>query len=94
MDQVEQYDPPPNPAKESDSALRQLPAEYGDESWELDALEPAVLAELVRAELDTIIEQGVWEGEVLREQQARRELSLISQRYDDVVSYVSDGEEE
>jgi hypothetical protein len=94
MDQVEQYDPPPNPAKESDSRFASYRDLYGDESWELDALEPEVLAELVRAELDTIIEQGVWEGEVLREQQARRELSLISQRYDDVVSYVSDGEEE
>lgn len=48
MDQVREYDPPPNPAKETDSRFAGYIREYGDESWELDALEPQVLAQLVR----------------------------------------------
>lgn len=55
-DQVDQYAPPPNPAKITDSRFGNYQAFYGDESWELDALEPAVLTALVsdhvRAEID------------------------------------------
>lgn len=47
MDQVRQYDPPPNPAKVTDSRFARYVEVYGDESWELDALEPQVLANLV-----------------------------------------------
>lgn len=48
MSQVEEYEPPPNPAKMGDSRAPWYVELLGDESWELDALEPAVLNELVR----------------------------------------------
>ena len=38
MDQVEQYHPPPNPAKTTDSRYGAYIERYGEESWELDAL--------------------------------------------------------
>ena len=47
MDQVEQYNPPNNPAKITDSRYRVYVEKYGESSWELDALEPAVLTEIV-----------------------------------------------
>jgi hypothetical protein len=90
MDQVEQYEPPPNPAKETDSRFENYRAEFGDESWELDALEPTVLAKLVTDELDTIIEAGPWAEEIKREQKARAELKAMADNYDDVAAYVSD----
>jgi len=40
MDQVELYGPPPNPAKLTDSRCEAYMEEHGNESWELDALEP------------------------------------------------------
>jgi hypothetical protein len=40
MDQVEHYGPPPNPAKITDSRCAGYIRNYGEESWELDALEP------------------------------------------------------
>ena len=39
-DQVDEYKPPPNPAKLTDSRSPGYVAMYGLESWELDALEP------------------------------------------------------
>lgn len=48
MAQVEQYSPPPNPAKSTDSRYANYSAQHGDESWEVDALPPNVLGELVR----------------------------------------------
>ena len=54
-DQVQQYSPPPNPAKSTDARYRKYAEEHGDESWELDALEPTVLGQLVRDEIDAIL---------------------------------------
>lgn len=34
---IEEYDPPPNPAKLTDSRVGGYLDAYGDESWELDA---------------------------------------------------------
>lgn len=48
MDQVRQYNPPPNPAKLTDPRAGAYVAEHGDESWEVDALPPNVLAQIIR----------------------------------------------
>src|ERR1039457_2019772 len=48
MDQVQQYNPPPNPAKITDSRATAYIKEFGGESWELDALDPDVLTDLIR----------------------------------------------
>jgi hypothetical protein len=49
IDQVKQYGPPPNPAKETDSRFASYGNQYGSDCWELDALDPAVIADLVRS---------------------------------------------
>ena len=51
MDQVDTFSPPPNPAKTTDARFQTYVVKYGEESWELDALEPRVLADLVREEV-------------------------------------------
>lgn len=94
-DQIEQYNPPPNPAKVTDPRAKAYIAEFGDESWELDALEPAAMAALIRGELDTIIDQGEWDTEQAREDDARGTLTKISERFADVKAFVEgddDGE--
>ena len=45
-EQIKRYNPPPNTAKEKDKRYRRYVEQYGKECWELDALEPQVLAEL------------------------------------------------
>jgi len=50
--QIDQYNPPPNPAKLSDTRCQAYILEYGESSWELDALEPKVMADLIA---DTIL---------------------------------------
>jgi hypothetical protein len=56
MDQVEEYDPPPNPAKLTDPRSQEYVARHGDSSWEVDALPPEVLERLVREAFDGIID--------------------------------------
>lgn len=47
MNQIEQYNPPPNPAKVSDARFVAYDALYGGQSWELDALDPSVISDLI-----------------------------------------------
>lgn len=48
MQQVNQYNPPPNPAKLSDSRAADYVAKHGAQSWEVDALPPNVLQRIIR----------------------------------------------
>lgn len=48
MDQIEQYTPPPNPTKLTDSRANTYIDAFGYDSWELDALEPAAMTDLIR----------------------------------------------
>lgn len=61
MDQVEELNPPPNPAKVTDSRFEGYAELYGDESWELDALSPAYLNDLVTRHAAEYIDRPLWE---------------------------------
>lgn len=91
MDQVEKYNPPPNPAKETDVRFQGYVAEYGPESWELDALDPATLAALVRAEVGGLIETARWEKATNAQENNRRALQAASDRWGDVVDFLNGG---
>lgn len=72
MDQIDQYNPPPNPAKFTDSRAEKYVEEFGTSSWELDALEPAVMQALVREKVEEWIDWDMW-NDVLEEEKAGRE---------------------
>jgi hypothetical protein len=55
MDQVKEHKPPPNPAKLSDSRCSSYVRQYGDKSWELDALEPQVIQGLVHGAIGFVL---------------------------------------
>jgi hypothetical protein len=63
MDQVERYAPPPNFAKETDTRHAAYVRDYGTtECWELDALAPTVIAGLVDAEVEALIDRNAWDA--------------------------------
>jgi len=72
MEQIEKQQPPPNPAKVTDSRYAGYAAEYGDESWELDALEPQFISDLIRDEIEGERDPALW-AEAINEQEAERE---------------------
>ena len=73
MDQVQRYTPPPNPAKESDSRYEAYAAEFGRACWELDALDPIVIADIVRTEIQGLIDHETWAAAKAREDANRAE---------------------
>ena len=67
IDQVERYRPPPNFAKGTDSRFEAYAAEFGQECWELDALNPTVIADLIRMEVEGLIDVETWNSALAQE---------------------------
>ena len=80
-DQVEQWKPPENPAKESDSRYQSYADEFGESSWELDAVEPRELADLVRRNVEELIDEDLWNEIVEREASMRADLVEFADDY-------------
>jgi hypothetical protein len=67
MNQVEQYNPPPNPAKITDVRFEGYQRKFGDQSWELDALEPSVIQNLIDGAVRGIRDETKWDAALLEE---------------------------
>lgn len=72
MDQVEEHQPPPNFAKLSDTRSADYIATYGEESWELDALPPDVITEVIEENVDLLTDDRK-RRKLLALQEAHRE---------------------
>lgn len=91
MDQIEKYDPPPNPAKMTDSRFEQYMVEFGEDSWELDALEPAMLNKLIQDRIQHYLDIDLYNERVALEEEGRRLLQMVSDNWEDVVQEFGDG---
>lgn len=88
MTQVQTYNPPPNPAKITDSRCDKYIAQYGDESWELDALEPQMLTKLIRDEVTALRDDAIYQAIYNREEREKKELEMLENNYKTAVSYL------
>lgn len=88
MDQVQQYDPPPNPAKVTDSRAAEYIARYGEYSWELDALDPAQLNNLITDSIKAEIDTDRWDAMLKQQGRKRKALKAVSQRWDEVAAFL------
>lgn len=75
--QIDQYNPPENPAKVTDSRATAYIAQHGASSWELDALEPSVLESLVTNAIEDVIEWELWDEKSEMQQEGRDKLQAM-----------------
>jgi hypothetical protein len=80
-DQIEEYDPPPNPTKLSDSRATGYIARFGYESWELDALNPTVIADLISEAVLAYRNDKAWEQAVKHEEEQVKELEAAAEHW-------------
>lgn len=80
MPQIKTLRPPENPAKITDSRAASYISKFGRSSWELDAIEPRKLADLVRTQVLNLRDEDLWVKAVKREDGMRRELHKFAKQ--------------
>lgn len=90
MEQIEQFNPPPNPAKITDSRCDKYIAMYGYESWELDALEPKVITDLIRSEVTMYRDDDLYQEVCRKERQEKQELQMLCDHYGTAVNFLQE----
>jgi hypothetical protein len=78
MDQVRAMNPPPNPAKLTGARSRAYIEEHGPQSWELDAIEPRQLVQLIRDEVEMFIDRTRWSNVEEQEQEDRTAIMKVA----------------
>lgn len=78
MDQIEEYQPPPNPAKISDSRATEYIKEYGRESWELDALEPSVISGLIENKILEYLNVSLFNSRFQEQEEGKKKIQEIA----------------
>jgi hypothetical protein len=77
MEQVERFNPPPNFAKETDSKTPAYVAEYGEECWEVDALDPRYIHEIIADAVGKFRDDGKWSEALAKEAEDLNELDTM-----------------
>lgn len=78
-DQIETYGPPPNPAKLTDPRAVEYIKRYGPQSWEVDALRPEVLHQIVEAAIHYNTSMPLYEATLAKEEQEKDKLKSLIQ---------------
>ena len=56
-------------------------AQFGEECWELDALSPTVINDLIRTEIEAMIDTSKWRKREAAEQRNRALLDRVSENW-------------
>ncbi len=88
FDQIQEFQPPPNPAKLTDSRADKYIERFGGQSWELDALDPTTLTNLITREIDVFRDLIPYQAREREQERGRDQLQLISENWSAVVEYV------
>lgn len=82
MSQIKKFNPPPNPAKLTDSRCGGYISKYGYSSWELDALEPSVLDNIVRSSILDNLDLDLYNEKLAEEEATRNRLLAYAKKFD------------
>lgn len=89
MDQINQYHPPPNPAKVTDSRAQEYIRRWGRSSWELDALNPEQMTALIEGEIRPRIGRA-YPKNFQREQDGQKLLHIVADNWSEIAHQYGD----
>lgn len=78
--QIEEFNPPPNPAKTTDSRYAKYAEEHGEESWEVDALPPEELQRIIREAFEDEIDEKAMDEVKEKEERGKEALREAAER--------------
>jgi hypothetical protein len=88
MAQIKAHGLPPQFAKQTDPRAPAYTAQFGNESWELDALDPETLTNLVRSTVEGVRDEQKWNEALQREKEETDALAGVEKHWKKVVPYV------
>lgn len=88
MEQIQALKPPPNFAKTTDARAEAYIKQFGESSWELDALEPRFIEQIITEEVAALMDAHIVQQTLNLEQSMREELKLISNNYDRCLAFL------
>lgn len=77
MDQINEFNPPPNPVKTTDSRHGVYIAKYGEESWELDSLEPTQFRSMIEARIAPLRDEKQWAADLAEKARVKKTLEEV-----------------
>ncbi len=83
--QIQRLNPPPNPTKMTDSRAKDYLAKYGAECWELDALDPMTLVNLIRSAVTQLRDEDIYRSDLRAQEEGRRTLKEIVLQWADIL---------
>lgn len=79
--QIKKYDPPPNVAKKTDPRAKWYLEKFGDISWEVDALPPDILHEVITEHIEGLIDIDLFEEVMEEEEKDKEDLQKIVKKF-------------
>ena len=89
-DQIAKHKPPPNPAKLTDSRADGYISRYGYDSWELDALQPRVIEQLIIEAIEDVVDLDIYQEDQETEAEQRQHLEQASARWNEVEDFLKE----
>ncbi len=89
MDQIEELNPPENPAKVTDSRYAAYVNQYGESCWELDALDPPYMDNLIRTAVQSRMDAGAFNKRLAQQERETKLLTKASDQWADIVEFLS-----
>lgn len=83
MDQVRELNPPEQPAKLTDSRFKSYMDQFGESCWELDAIEPASLAEIARNKIVEFRDDAIYRKVIAAENEVTDQLMEFANKFGD-----------
>lgn len=77
IEQVEEHHCPPNFVKLKDTRTDEYMDRYGEESWELDALSPQVMVDLIKENIDQLTDQAKRRRRIESQEEQKIELQDV-----------------
>ena len=81
MEQINELNPPPNPAKITDPRAKWYISEYGDKSYEVEALKPQYLINLIEDTIRDYINIEKYNAWLEREKKEKDEIRKFAKKY-------------
>lgn len=82
---AEEFGPPPNPTKLSDSRAQGYIERFGYECWELDALDPSVISRLIDENVRMYRDEGLYRDVLMRENEEKGTLRDLRDGYQGLI---------